>query len=160
MYSVVTFANNYNDVLIKNLLKVFLGKILQEEGSLAKAMDIFNEQVTIFAREKIAIGALLCWYFLAKITLVTEGTDKALDIAQKALDVAKKPKISNYYFMVLFKKLMAETYLIKGDTDAAISAKKYIEQAIISGADYEIGGGHGPVDHFWDIRHHFVPHCS
>ncbi len=42
--------------------------------------------------------------------------------------------------------------LAKGEglTDAAISAKKYIEQAIISGADYEIGGGHGPVDHFWD----------
>ena len=135
MYSVVTFANNYNDVLIKNLLKVFLGKILQEEGSLAKAMDIFNEQVTIFAREKIAIGALLCWYFLAKITLITEGTDKALDIAQKALDVAKNPKISNYYFMVLFKKLMAETYLIKGDTDAA---KMYIEKSLMIAKRYDM----------------------
>ena len=135
MYSVVTFANNYNDVLVKNLLKVFLGKILQEEGSLAKAMDIFNEQVTIFAREKIAIGALLCWYFLAKITLVTEGTDKALDIAQKALDVAKNPKISNYYFMVLYKKLMAEIYLIKGDTDAA---KMYIEKSLMIAKRYEM----------------------
>lgn len=26
LYSVVTFANNYNDVLVKNLLKVFLGQ--------------------------------------------------------------------------------------------------------------------------------------
>lgn len=33
-------------------------------------------------------------------------------------------------------------------TAAAKSAKKYIEQAIISGADYEIGNGHGPVNHF------------
>ena len=34
--------------------------------------------------------------------------------------------------------------LAKGEdlTAAAVSAKKYIEQAIISGADYEIGGGH------------------
>lgn len=41
--------------------------------------------------------------------------------------------------------------LAKGETltDAAISAKKYIEQAIISGADYEIGHGHGPVNHFF-----------
>lgn len=41
--------------------------------------------------------------------------------------------------------------LAKGEglTAAAISAKKYIEQAIISGASYEIGVGHGPVDHFW-----------
>ena len=34
-------------------------------------------------------------------------------------------------------------------TAAAISAKKYIEGAIISGAEYEIGHGHGPVNHFW-----------
>lgn len=135
MYSVVTFANNYNDVLVKNLLKVFLGKILQEEGNLAKALDIFNEQVTIFAREKIAIGALLCWYYIAKITLVTEGTDKALDISQKALDVAKNPKISNYYFMVLYKKLMAEIFLIKGDTDAA---KMYIEKSLMIVKQYDM----------------------
>ena len=36
-------------------------------------------------------------------------------------------------------------------TSAAASAKAYIEQAIISGAEYEIGGGHGPVNHFWKI---------
>lgn len=32
-------------------------------------------------------------------------------------------------------------------TAAAKSAKKYIEQAIVSGAEYEIGYGHGPVNH-------------
>ena len=41
--------------------------------------------------------------------------------------------------------------LAKGEdlTSAAKSAKKYIEQAIISGAEYEIGNGHGPVNHFF-----------
>ena len=39
----------------------------------------------------------------------------------------------------------------EGLTAAAASAKAFIEQAIISGADYEIGGGHGPVNHFWKI---------
>ena len=32
-------------------------------------------------------------------------------------------------------------------TAASKSAKKYIEQAIVSGAEYEIGYGHGPVNH-------------
>ena len=32
-------------------------------------------------------------------------------------------------------------------TTAAVLAKKYIEQAIISGANYELGGGFGPVNH-------------
>ena len=42
--------------------------------------------------------------------------------------------------------------LAKGEnlTDAAISAKRYIEQAIISGAEYETGKGHGPVNHGFD----------
>lgn len=83
LYSVVTFANNYNDVLVKNLLKVFLGKILQEEGNLSKALDIFNEQVAVFAKEKIALGALLCWYYIAKLTLVTEGSDNGSLILRK-----------------------------------------------------------------------------
>ena len=128
LFSVVTFANNYNDVLIKNLLKTFLGKVLHEEGNLSKALDIYNEQVAIFAREKIAVGALLCWYYIAKVTLVTDGTDKALDITQKALDVAKNPKINNYYFMVLYKRLIAEIYIIKGDMEAA---RMYIEKALL-----------------------------
>ena len=41
--------------------------------------------------------------------------------------------------------------LAKGEnlTTAAKSAKSYIEKAIISGAEYEIGNGHGPVNHFF-----------
>lgn len=39
--------------------------------------------------------------------------------------------------------------LAKGNelTQAAQAAKRYIEQAILSGADYVIGYGHGPVNH-------------
>ena len=36
-----------------------------------------------------------------------------------------------------------------GMNDAARKAKDYISAAIISGADYDIGRGHGPVDHFF-----------
>jgi hydroxymethylpyrimidine/phosphomethylpyrimidine kinase len=35
--------------------------------------------------------------------------------------------------------------------DAARCAKDYINGAIVSGADYEIGNGHGPVNHFFEI---------
>lgn len=37
-------------------------------------------------------------------------------------------------------------------TEAAEAAKEYIASAILSGADYSIGHGHGPVDHFWKWR--------
>lgn len=32
-------------------------------------------------------------------------------------------------------------------TSAAVSAKRFLEQALISGAEYGIGGGYGPVNH-------------
>ncbi len=36
--------------------------------------------------------------------------------------------------------------------DAARAAKDYINNAIISGSNFEIGHGHGPVDHFYATR--------
>lgn len=41
--------------------------------------------------------------------------------------------------------------LAKGEnlTEAAVSAKGYLEKAIISGSAYQIGHGHGPVNHFY-----------
>ena len=47
--------------------------------------------------------------------------------------------------------------LAKGEdlSSAAKSAKSYLEHAIISGADYEIGHGHGPVNH----NFRFINYC-
>ena len=44
------------------------------------------------------------------------------------------------------------SYLAQGLSldDAAREAKNYIARAIESGADYSIGHGHGPVNHFWN----------
>lgn len=44
-------------------------------------------------------------------------------------------------------------YLAQGCSldDAARKAKDYIAKAIVSGASYEIGHGHGPVNHFWNL---------
>lgn len=46
------------------------------------------------------------------------------------------------------------SYLAQGYSldDAARAAKDYMVGAITSGADYQIGHGHGPVDHFWTLH--------
>ncbi len=46
------------------------------------------------------------------------------------------------------------SYLAQGYSldDAAKAAKEYIRKAIEAGAEYEIGHGHGPVDHFFRIH--------
>ena len=46
------------------------------------------------------------------------------------------------------------SYLAQGLSldDAARAAKDYISKAIESGAEYKIGNGHGPVNHFWTLK--------
>lgn len=128
LFALATFANNTNDNFSKNIIKTILGYIIQKDGNLAKALEIYNEQITYFAKEKIAIGALLTWYLIAQITLTTDGADKALDIATKALEVAQNPKIKNYNVIVYLQKFIAETYIIKGDLDAT---KMYLEKSLL-----------------------------
>lgn len=135
LFSVATFANNCNDLFTKNILKTILGVIIRNEGNLSKALEIYNEQIIFFSKEKIATGALLCWLLIAEATLNSQSADKALDIAQKALEVAKNPKINNYYFMTCYKKLIAEIYIIKGDFEAA---KMYLEKALLIANKFDL----------------------
>lgn len=46
------------------------------------------------------------------------------------------------------------SYLAQGLSldDAARCSKQYIERAIEAGSEYEIGHGHGPVDHFFELH--------
>lgn len=48
-----------------------------------------------------------------------------------------------------FASFLAQGYSLD---DAACAAKDYISQAIEAGAEYSIGHGHGPVDHFYKLH--------
>ena len=67
--------------------------------------------------------------------MITSGTQFALDIATKALDIAQSPNINNYYFMALFNKLIGEIYLAKQDFE---SAKVYLEKAIFISKQFNL----------------------
>lgn len=135
LFQVVTFANNINDHFTKNILKTLLGKILKDEESSKQALDIYSEQITYFSKEKNAIGALLCWYLIADAKLIVEGPEKSLEVSQKALDVAQSPKINNYLFIVLFNKIIAESYMIQSDYEAA---RIHLEKAIMIARKFEM----------------------
>lgn len=135
LFNVASYANNINDSFTKNILKTILAKILKDNNQTKKALEILEEQVSYFAKEKVATGVLLSWYLIAKIKLITSGTQFALDIATKALDVALGPNINNYYFIALFNKLIGEIYLAKQDFD---SAKVYIEKSIFVSKQFDL----------------------
>jgi tetratricopeptide (TPR) repeat protein len=135
LFNVVAYANNVNDSFTKNILKTLLSKILKEKNDTKKALEILDEQVAYFAKEKVATGVLLSWYLIAQIKLVTRGTQFALDIATKALDIAQGPNVNNYYFIALFNKLIGEIYIAKQDFE---SAKVYIEKSIFVSKQFDM----------------------
>lgn len=135
LFNVASYANNVNDMFTKNILKTLLAKILKENNQTKKALEILEEQVSYFAKEKAATGVLLSWYLIAGIKLVSSGTQFALDIATKALDIAQGPNINNYYFMALFNKLIGEIYLAKQDFE---SSKVYIEKSIFIAKQFDM----------------------
>lgn len=135
LFEVVTFAHNINDNFTKNILKTLLGKLFKDEENAKHALEIYEEQITYFSKEKNAIGALLTWYLIAEANLVTEGPEKCLDVAQKALNVAQSPKINNYYFIILYNKIIAEAYMIKAEYELA---KIHIEKAVLIARKFEL----------------------
>jgi tetratricopeptide (TPR) repeat protein len=112
-----------------------LAKVLKENNQAKRALEILEEQVAYFAKEKVATGVLLSWYLIAEIKLITNGTQFALDIATKALDIAQSPNINNYYFIVLFNKLIGEIYLAKQDFE---SAKVYFKKSLFIAKQFDL----------------------
>ena len=135
LFNVTAYANNINDNFTKNILKTLLAKILRDKNETKRALEILDEQVAYFAKEKVATGVLLSWYMISEIKLVTKGTQFALDIATKALDIAQGANINNYYFAALFNKLIGEIYIAKQDFE---SAKVYIEKSIYIARQFDL----------------------
>lgn len=130
----VTYANNCGDNFTKNIMKSLLGKVFQDTNKVDNASDIYNEQIAYFSKEKMAIGALLNWYFIAE-TKINTAPDEAFEIASKALEVAQNPKIDNYFFAVLLKMVLAKTSMKTSDYD---SAKIHITEAIELAKKFEM----------------------
>lgn len=135
LFQIVTFANNNGDNFTKNILKTLLGKIFNDNNNTKQAMEIYNDQIAYFAKEKMSAGALLTWYFISETTLDTEGPDAALEIARQALEVAQNPKIDSYFFTILFKMVIAKCAMTNSDFE---TAKIHIENAILIARKYNL----------------------
>lgn len=135
LFELAAFANNINEHFIKNIVKLILGYVLEQEGDSAKALEIYNEEITYFAKEKVAIGALLAWGLIVQSSLETGDEVKAMDTATKSLDIAKSPKINNNFFIIYFKRILSQIYLQRRDFDAA---KMYLEEAIVIAKQFNL----------------------
>ncbi len=135
LFELAAFANNINEHFIKHIIKLILGYVIKEEGNVTRALEIFNEEITYFAKEKVATGALLSWLLIVQITMEMGDDDKALDTAMKSLDIAKSLKINNYFFTIYFQKCIAEIYMRKNDLTAV---KMYLEQSVMIAKQFNL----------------------
>ena len=104
-----------------------LGKIIKDNEQSKHAREIYSDQITYVAKEKRALGALLTWYLIADAALITEGPHNAIDIATQALDVAKNPKIDNYFFNILLRMVIVKACITVSDYE---QAEMHLESAI------------------------------
>ena len=135
LFELAAFSNNINEHFIKNILRLILGYILREDGETQKAFEIFNEEITYFAREKVAIGALLAWLFIVQSNINDGDDEAALNTASKSLEIAQSAKINNNFFIINFERYIAEIYIRKGDFAAA---KMYFEKAVTLAKQYNL----------------------
>jgi len=135
LFQVSKFADDIDDDFTKNILKLILGRLIQDRTSAKEAIAIYTKQIEYFAEKQNAIGVLLGWYFISEAKLVIDGPNSALDIAMKALDVAESANVSNYYFTLLLNKLIGEIYLALQDFD---SSKVYIEKALLIAKNFDL----------------------
>ena len=135
LFELAAFANNINENFIKNIIKLILGYVLKEEGNIKKAIEIYNEEVTYFAKEKVAIGALLSWLLIVQNAFDDGDYDKALNTALKSLEIAQSAKINNNFFIIYFRMYIAKIYQKKADYNAA---KMYFEKAVVIAKKYDL----------------------
>ena len=135
LFQAAQYADNIGDDFVKNILKLILGRLIQDRTSAKEAANVYTTQIEYFAEKQNAIGVLLGWYFISKAKLIIDGPNDALDVATKALDIAESANISNHYFILLFNKLIGEIYLALQDFE---SAKMYIEKSLLIAKNYNI----------------------
>ena len=74
-------------------------------------------------------------------------TDEIIELSSKRIQT-KNTHGTGCTFSSALTAFLAHGLLLN---DAVRKAKEYMNQAIIQGAEYEIGKGHGPVHHFFDF---------
>jgi hypothetical protein len=129
------FADDSGDKLLKHFFKLLLGKVFYDRQQAKHANEIYNEEINWFAKEKYATFALLGWYFIAQANLTMEKPKGAIDVANRALEIAQNPNINNSFFIVMLKTILAKSFMWLADYE---TAKIQIESALILAKKYNM----------------------
>ncbi|OGH97056.1 MAG: hypothetical protein A2104_04640 [Candidatus Melainabacteria bacterium GWF2_32_7] len=115
----IAMANIFKEFNMLTILKLFLGKCHEEFGQFREAFLIYDEIVNYCSENKMATGALLSWYLAASYEVRSGNQEKAVEIAERAIEIAQKPNISNYLAEIFMNKIIANVRTGKNDFEGA-----------------------------------------
>jgi len=118
-YSAITLANIFNEYNLLTLLKLILGKCFEEFGQLRESFILYDEVVNYCSENKMATGALMAWYFAASYEVRAGNPEKAVEIAERAVEISQKPNIANYLAEILMNRIVANVRILKKDFEGA-----------------------------------------
>lgn len=127
LFEATTYANNCDNEVAKNFLKMLLGYVMLEEKSYTKASEIAYEQLQYFISKKITLGALLAWYVSAAASAFSKLNIQCIGMCEKSISICENACSNNYYFKVLFQELLAKVYLKLNDKE---NAQMYCDYAL------------------------------
>lgn len=123
--------------------EILLGKkISSQEDLLAVVKDLsFGNKVSVMLKAgHLKEDKLIDVFYNAE-------TDEIIELASRRVHT-QNTHGTGCTFSSAIAAFLAQGFELN---DAVRRAKDYINKAIIGGADYEIGKGHGPVHHFFDF---------
>jgi len=118
-YSAITLANIFKEYNLLTLIKLILGRCFEEFGQLRESFLLYDEVVNYCSENKMATGALMSWYFAASYEVRTGNPEKAVEIAERAVEISQKPNIANYLAEILMNRIIAKVRILKKDFEGA-----------------------------------------
>jgi tetratricopeptide (TPR) repeat protein/ABC-type lipoprotein export system ATPase subunit len=112
-------AKKLNHYPIIALTKAVRGILYQVQGNYKESLEAFNDLINYASQYKISTYALMGWYYLAVSEMQAKNYDKAENITQRALEIARMPDIYNLYSIVTLNRLLGEIYIRKGDIESS-----------------------------------------
>ena len=129
--------------------EILLGEAISKQGDLPAAARRLAEQygVSVLLKAGHLVNDELIDIFY------NHETEEVVELSARRIDTRNTHGTGCTLSSALAAQLAKGLSL----TEAARAAKHYINQAIIRGARQEIGHGHGPVAHFYEL---WAAHCS
>lgn len=129
-------AERARDYLAWTLCQTIAGRVSTGLGHYTEAHNILENAISVAAQYYLATAALMGWRFVSQNDFMRSNIGVAQEVIRRAIDVAKKPEITNVYELVLMKNVQSMYWI---NQHQFLQAQQQLEQvwAFVEGTPYK-----------------------